>query len=123
MVEVTDNVGTTEQLAAMQDAFDSVPDLASALGTDEGLWYKKRLSMENIIGRQYILTRAEWRDRKTGGYYILHLTNIQGAQGTVTTSAPTIKNKLNALINRELFPVRVAFSRDGASFNMVNPED
>lgn len=121
MTQTTENVDSETPQQVLADEFRDVPSLSDQLGTDESMWYKRRLSMEDIVGKEYIVTRAEWRERKTGGYYILHLTNQMGAQGTVTTSAPAIKNKVNALINRECFPVRVSFTKDGASFNMVNP--
>jgi hypothetical protein len=93
--------------------FENTKDITTVLGVDMGLWYKRRLQMPEVSGKTVVITRAEWRDRDTGGYYILHITNQEGSLATVTTSSPKIKAKLSALINREAFPVKCKFVPDG----------
>ena len=121
MADNEKNEDQSEVKALFEDTFNEVQSLGDVLGDSEDQLYTKRLGMDSISGQTYLLTRAQWRDRKTGGYYILHITNINGMEGTTTTSAPKIKAKLSALINREAFPVRVQFVSDGQSYNMVNP--
>lgn len=92
--------------------WETASNIIDVLPEDTALWYKKRLQMPEVAGKTVILTRAEWRERASGGYYILHLTNKDGNEATVTTSSPKIKAKVSAIANRDAFPVKCKFVAD-----------
>ena len=99
------------------------PDITEVLGDNVDLWYKRRMKMPDLVGRTLTFNDMEYRNRDDGGYYILHITNGDGQEATVTTSSPKIKAKASALINRKAFPVRGKIVPDGKGYDIVKGDD
>lgn len=105
------------------DEETKVPDITEVLGDNPDLWYKRRMKMPDLVGRTVIFTSMEYRARDDGGYYILHMTNDDGQEATVTSASPKVKAKASALINRQVWPVRGKIVPDGKGYDIVKGDD